>query len=65
VSANIMFGQKPPCGTGLVDILLDETKLPDGEEETYIDYREQVKMRIQETKSEEPSECKIEDITMW
>ena len=33
VSANIMFGQKPPCGTGLVDILLDETKLPEGVEE--------------------------------
>lgn len=65
VSANIMFGQKPPCGTGLVDILLDETKLPDGEEETYIDYREQFKLRVEETKKEEPSECKIEDITMW
>jgi DNA-directed RNA polymerase beta' subunit len=65
VSANIMFGQKPPCGTGLVEILLDETKLPDGEEETYIDYREQVKLRVEETKKEEPSECKIEDITMW
>jgi DNA-directed RNA polymerase II subunit RPB1 len=33
VSANIMFGQKPPCGTGFVDILIDETKLPDGGEE--------------------------------
>ena len=30
VSANIMFGQKPPCGTGFVDILVDETKLPEG-----------------------------------
>ena len=30
VSANIMFGQKPPCGTGMVDILVDETKLPEG-----------------------------------
>jgi hypothetical protein len=33
VSANIMFGQKPPCGTGFVDILVDETKLPEGTEE--------------------------------
>jgi DNA-directed RNA polymerase II subunit RPB1 len=33
VSANIMFGQKPPCGTGFVDILIDETKLPEGAEE--------------------------------
>ena len=32
VSANIMFGQKPPCGTGFVDILVDESKLPDGPE---------------------------------
>ncbi len=35
VSANIMFGQKPPCGTGIVDILVDETKLPEGAEEDY------------------------------
>jgi hypothetical protein len=28
-----MFGQKPPCGTGFVDILIDETKLPEGGEE--------------------------------
>jgi len=33
VSANIMFGQKPPCGTGFVDILIDETKLPEGRHE--------------------------------
>jgi DNA-directed RNA polymerase beta' subunit len=35
VSANIMFGQKPPCGTGFVDILIDETKLPEGTEEDH------------------------------
>ena len=33
VSANIMFGQKPPCGTGFVDILVDESRLPDGHDE--------------------------------
>jgi DNA-directed RNA polymerase II subunit RPB1 len=33
VSANIMFGQIPPCGTGFVDILVDETRLPDGPEQ--------------------------------
>jgi len=33
VSANIMFGQKPPCGTGLVEVLIDETKFPDGDDE--------------------------------
>jgi DNA-directed RNA polymerase II subunit RPB1 len=35
VSANIMFGQKPPCGTGFVDILIDETKLPEGTEQDH------------------------------
>lgn len=37
VSANIMFGQKPPCGTGFVDILVDESRLPEGHdiEDTY------------------------------
>ena len=38
VSANIMFGQKPPCGTGFVDILVDETKLPEGTEEDMTSY---------------------------
>jgi DNA-directed RNA polymerase II subunit RPB1 len=33
VSANIMFGQKPPCGTGFVNILVDETKLQEGTDE--------------------------------
>ena len=27
VSSNIMMGQIPPCGTGAIDILLDESKL--------------------------------------
>jgi DNA-directed RNA polymerase II subunit RPB1 len=27
VSANIMLGQTPPCGTGLTDVLMDEVKL--------------------------------------
>jgi DNA-directed RNA polymerase II subunit RPB1 len=34
ITANIMFGQKPPCGTGFVDILVDETRLPEGADET-------------------------------
>lgn len=66
ISANIMFGQKPPCGTGLVEYLLDETRFPDGEEEPFVDYREQVKLRVEERKEpEETGECNIEDITMW
>jgi DNA-directed RNA polymerase II subunit RPB1 len=38
VSSNIMMGQIPPCGTGLTDVLLDETQLYniDGEEEETI-----------------------------
>ena len=68
VSANIMFGQKPPCGTGLVDILLDETRLQEGgEEDNFYDYRADVKARTEEVKrsSAEETECKMEDITMW
>jgi len=68
VSANIMFGQKPPCGTGMVDILLDETRFPDGEDELYLDYRDQVRIRIEEGKKEEEDtggDCMVEDITMW
>ena len=71
VSANIMFGQKPPCGTGLVDVLLDETRLPEGgaEDEDFQDYREQAKARVEtlEAASAQPisTDCKMEDLTMW
>ena len=48
VSANIMFGQKPPCGTGFVDILVDETRLPDGpEQEPEDDTLEKVNERLE------------------
>jgi DNA-directed RNA polymerase beta' subunit len=70
VSANIMFGQKPPCGTGLVDVLLDETRLPEGgaEDEEFQDYREQAKARVETLEaSAQPisTDCKMEDLTMW
>ena len=66
VSANIMFGQKPPCGTGFVDILLDETKLPEGgEEDMFIDYKEQIKTRVDKATNEPEGECNIDDISMW
>uniref|UniRef100_A0A6C0HKN7 DNA-directed RNA polymerase n=1 Tax=viral metagenome TaxID=1070528 RepID=A0A6C0HKN7_9ZZZZ len=72
VSANIMFGQKPPCGTGLVDVLLDETRLPEGgaddEDGGFIDYREQAKARVETLESAAPvgsTECKMEDLRMW
>jgi DNA-directed RNA polymerase II subunit RPB1 len=62
VSANIMFGQKPPCGTGFVDILVDESRLPEGtEEEPEDNTLEKVNERLE---SVVPSECRLEDILM-
>ena len=64
VSANIMFGQKPPCGTGFVDILVDETKLPEGADEELdleAEALEQVNTRLEKL---EPGECRLEDILM-
>ena len=62
VSANIMFGQKPPCGTGFVDILVDETRLPEGpEEEVPSDTLEQVNARLA---SAPAGDCRLEDILM-
>jgi len=62
VSANIMFGQKPPCGTGFVDILVDESRLPEGEEEApEDDTLDKVNQRLENVA---PSECKLEDILM-
>lgn len=62
VSANIMFGQKPPCGTGFVDILVDESRLPEGEEEALEDDTlEKVNERLEAVL---PSECRMEDILM-
>jgi len=62
VSANIMFGQKPPCGTGFVDILVDEARLPEGEEEPpEDDTLEKVNQRLENVA---PSDCRLEDILM-
>jgi DNA-directed RNA polymerase II subunit RPB1 len=62
VSANIMFGQKPPCGTGFVDILVDETKLPEGEESVAEEEnRERVDQLLGKLK---PTDCRLEDILM-
>jgi DNA-directed RNA polymerase II subunit RPB1 len=62
VSANIMFGQKPPCGTGFVDILVDEARLPEGEEEApESDVLEKVNQRLENVA---PSDCRLEDILM-
>ena len=62
VSANIMFGQKPPCGTGFVDILVDESRLPEGEEEPpEDDTLEKVNQRLEAVPV---GECRLEDILM-
>jgi DNA-directed RNA polymerase II subunit RPB1 len=61
VSANIMFGQKPPCGTGFVDILVDETKLEEGSEEVPIIDKKQLDEKLAAV---QPSVCRMEDILM-
>jgi len=64
VSANIMFGQKPPCGTGFVDILIDETKLPDGPEEEPDSNAEILEYVNKKLESTPDTECRMEDILM-
>jgi len=62
VSANIMFGQKPPCGTGFVDILVDESRLPDGQDEEPEDKTlEEVNQKLGALPE---SVCRMEDILM-
>ena len=62
VSANIMFGQKPPCGTGFVDILVDESRLPDGPDELPDDT---TLADVDQKLSAVPQgECRLEDILM-
>jgi DNA-directed RNA polymerase II subunit RPB1 len=68
VSANIMFGQKPPCGTGLVDILIDETRLPEGHdiEDTFEADLQHANtlVREEEQKDEKSGHCSLDDIKM-
>ena len=69
VSANIMFGQKPPCGTGFVDILIDETKLPEGSEEDLSVFETDLnsanaRVEEEERKDVEQGACNMEDIAM-
>jgi DNA-directed RNA polymerase beta' subunit len=67
VSANIMFGQKPPCGTGFVDILIDETKLPEGTEEDHAIFEEERRTvhEILEKESEKESSISMSDLNMF
>ncbi len=63
VSANIMFGQKPPCGTGFVDLLVDESRLPEGPEELD-DTEEDMEKLNQRLTSAPVGDCRMEDILM-
>jgi len=69
VSANIMFGQIPPCGTGFVDLLIDETKLPEGDMEDKSMFDEDLKhanqlVEQEEQKDSDQGNCRMEDIVM-
>jgi len=57
-----MFGQKPPCGTGFVDILVDESRLPDGHDEEPED--KTLEEANQKLASLPESVCRMEDILM-
>ena len=63
VSANIMFGQKPPCGTGFVDILVDESRLPEGAEVEPADTSVLDKVNAQLATATD-GDCRMEDIMM-
>jgi DNA-directed RNA polymerase II subunit RPB1 len=64
VSGNIMFGQKPPCGTGFVDILIDETKLPEGTEEQPSVFDAEIEAVNTKLSKPDEKECRLEDIAM-
>jgi len=69
VSANIMFGQKPPCGTGFVDILVDESKLPEGTEEDLSVFEADLvaanaRVDAEDRKDAEQGGVRMEDIDM-
>jgi len=69
VSANIMFGQKPPCGTGFVDILIDESKLPEGNEEESSAFSADLAaanahVEQEQQKDDAQGACRMEDIMM-
>ena len=47
----------------MVEILLDETRLPEGDEDMFQDYREQLPAKA--APAAPTGECRVEDITMW
>lgn len=68
VSANIMFGQKPPCGTGFVDILVDESRMPEGHEEHDLFDSELAHANAlvdqEDKKDQKDGQCRMDDILM-
>jgi DNA-directed RNA polymerase II subunit RPB1 len=66
VSANIMFGQKPPCGTGFVDILIDESRMPEGHDEVVSDDLVHANKLVEqeEKKDAAAGQCSMDDIIM-
>ena len=64
VSANIMFGQKPPCGTGFVDILVDESRLPEGPDEELDEKGDLLDKVNQRLENMPAGDCRMEDILM-
>jgi DNA-directed RNA polymerase II subunit RPB1 len=69
ITANIMFGQKPQCGTGFVDILVDETRLPEGADENAdtakTDLAHANALVEEETKKDDAQgQCRLDDIEM-
>jgi DNA-directed RNA polymerase II subunit RPB1 len=65
VSANIMFGQKPPCGTGFVDILVDESKLPEGPEGAEGPDTGDLDAANKTLEEAGAGDCRLEDLSMW
>jgi len=63
-----MFGQKPPCGTGFVDILIDESRLPEGHEEHDLYTAElahaNALVKQEEKKDDADGQCRMDDIVM-
>jgi hypothetical protein len=60
-----MFGQKPPCGTGFVDILVDESKLPEGPEGTEGADTTDLDEANKALQAADVGDCRIEDLSMW
>ena len=54
----------PPCGTGFVDILIDETKLPEGSEEDAPIYEAQLAEVNTKLDAVAEGVCRVDEIMM-